>query len=77
MIYLLFFNKYVFDLVLYANGGYFCCVNFEAGEVFGIFILAKFWIVFLRRYFSLKYMLAFQFHVFSFLGLHIYGCVLD
>ena len=33
----------------------FCCVIFEAGEVFGIFILAKFGIVFLRRYFLLKY----------------------
>ena len=40
----------------------FCCVNCEAGEVFGIFILAKFRIIFLRRHFLLKYMLALQYN---------------
>jgi hypothetical protein len=34
----------------------FCCVNCAAGEVFGIFILAKFGIIFLRRHSLLKYM---------------------
>jgi len=34
----------------------FCCVNFASGEVFGIFILAKFGIIFLGRLFLLKYM---------------------
>ena len=37
----------------------FCCVNFEAGEVFGIFILAKFGVIFLGRHFLLKYMFGF------------------
>jgi hypothetical protein len=54
----------------------FSCFNFETGEVFGIFILAKYGIMLLRRHFLLKYMLAFQLYIF-FLGLHIYGCVLD
>jgi hypothetical protein len=44
----------------------FCCVNFEAGEVLGIFILAKFGIILIRRYFLLKYMLAFQLYIFLF-----------
>ena len=33
---------------------------FGPGEVFGFFILAKFGIIFLRRHFRLKYILALQ-----------------
>jgi hypothetical protein len=33
----------------------FCFVNCAAGEVFGIFILAQFGVIFLRRHFLLKY----------------------
>jgi hypothetical protein len=36
-----------------------CCVNFEAGEVFGALILAKL-VMLLWRYFWLKYALALQ-----------------
>jgi hypothetical protein len=48
-----------------------CSVNLDAGDVFGIFIMAKFGVVFFLIHFWLKYMLALH-CVFPFLGLHIY-----
>jgi len=43
-----------------------CCVNFEAGEVFGTFILAKLGIMLLWRNLWLKYILALQLCIFLF-----------
>lgn len=43
-----------------------CCVNFEAGVVFGIFILAKLGIMLLQRNLWLKHILALQLYIFFF-----------
>jgi hypothetical protein len=54
----------------------FCCVNLDAGEIFGIFIMAKFGITFFRIHFCLKYMLALHVYIFLFRPSY-YGYVLD
>jgi len=41
-----------------------CCVNFEAGEVFGTLILAKLGIMLLRRHLWLTNVLALQLYIF-------------
>jgi len=41
-----------------------CCLNFEAGDVFGTFILAKLGIMLLWRHLWLKYILALQLYIF-------------
>ena len=53
-----------------------CCVNFEAGEVLSILILADFGIIFFRSYFWLKNMLVLQLYRSS-SGFGIDGSVLD
>jgi len=53
-----------------------CCVNLDVGEVFGICIMAKFLIIFFRRYFWLKYMLALQLYIFLFRSSYLWMCPL-
>ena len=43
-----------------------CCVNFEAGEVFGTLILAKLGIMLLWRHLWLKRVLVLQLYIFLF-----------
>jgi hypothetical protein len=52
----------------------FCCADLDAGEIFGIFIMAKFGIIFFRIHFRLKYMLALRFHIFLFRSSYLWMC---
>ena len=52
-------------------------MNLDAGEVFGIFIMSKFGIIFFFEDFFDYNVCRHCSCIFSFLGLHIYGCVLD
>jgi len=66
-----------FNFILNFRINALCCVGLEAGEVFGVLILANFEIIlFGRNFFLLKYVFEVQLYS-SFSGFDIGGCLLD